>query len=45
VFSHDVTTVIRTRAREQTVSERETIVFRREGDHWTAVHEHLSPHP
>ncbi len=45
VFSHDVTTVIRTRAGEQTVSERETIVFRRDADRWTAVHEHLSPHP
>jgi hypothetical protein len=45
IFSHDVTTVIRTRAGEQIVSERETIVFRREGDRWTAVHEHLSPHP
>ncbi len=45
VFSHDVTTMIRTRAGEQTVSERETIVFRRDADRWTAVHEHLSPHP
>lgn len=45
VFSHDVTTVIRTRAGEQAVRERETIVFRRDGDHWAAVHEHLSPHP
>jgi hypothetical protein len=25
--------------------ERETIVFRRDGDRWAAVHEHLSPHP
>jgi ketosteroid isomerase-like protein len=45
VFSHDVTTVIRTRAGEQAVSERETIVFQRDGDRWAAVHEHLSPHP
>jgi ketosteroid isomerase-like protein len=45
VFSHDVTTVIRTRAGEQAVSERETIVFRRDGDRWAAVHEHLSPRP
>jgi ketosteroid isomerase-like protein len=45
VFSHDVATVIRTRAGEQTVGERETIVFRRDGDRWTAVHEHLSPCP
>lgn len=45
VFSHEVTTVIRTRAGEETVSERETIIFRRDGDRWVAVHEHLSPHP
>jgi ketosteroid isomerase-like protein len=45
VFSHDVTTVIRTRPGEQTLTERETIVFRRDGDRWTAVHEHLSPQP
>ncbi len=25
--------------------ERETIVFRRDGDRWLAVHEHLSPRP
>ncbi len=31
VFSHDVTTVIRTRPGEQTLTERETIVFRRDG--------------
>ena len=43
--SHDVTTVIRTRTGEQTLTERETIVFRRDGDRWTAVHEHLSPQP
>lgn len=45
VFSHDVTTVIRTRAGEETTRERETIVFQRDGDRWAAVHEHLSPHP
>ncbi len=45
VFSHDVTTVIRTRAGEQASRERETIVFRRDGDRWAAVHEHLSPQP
>ena len=37
--------VTRTRAGEQAVSERETIVFRRDGDRWAAVHEHLSPRP
>jgi len=45
IFSHDVTTVVRTRAGEETVRERETIVFRRDGGRWAAVHEHLSPHP
>jgi ketosteroid isomerase-like protein len=45
VFSHDVTTVTRTRDGELTVRERETIVFQRDGDRWLAVHEHLSPHP
>jgi ketosteroid isomerase-like protein len=45
VFSHDVTTVIRNREGEQTLRERESIVFRRDGDRWAAVHEHLSPHP
>jgi ketosteroid isomerase-like protein len=45
IFSHDVTTVVRTRAGEETVSERETIVFRRAGGRWAAVHEHLSPRP
>ena len=45
IFSHDVTTVVRTRAGEETVSERETIVFRRDAGRWAAVHEHLSPRP
>jgi ketosteroid isomerase-like protein len=46
IFSHDVTTLVRTTAGEQTVRERESIVFRQRDDRtWTAVHEHLSPHP
>lgn len=45
VFSHDVTTLICTRSGEETLRERETIVFRRDGDRWLAVHEHLSPRP
>jgi len=46
IFSHDVTTVVSTRAGEETVQERETIVFRRRADAgWEAVHEHLSPRP
>ncbi|WP_329159187.1 nuclear transport factor 2 family protein [Streptomyces sp. NBC_01717] len=43
VFSHDVETRIATRAGEETVHERETIVFARAEDgSWPAVHEHLS---
>ncbi len=46
IFSHDVTTIVRTRAGEDTVRERESIVFRRRRDgSWVAVHEHLSPVP
>ncbi len=46
IFSHEVTTVVRTKAGEDTVRERETIVFRRRRDgNWAAVHEHLSPQP
>jgi hypothetical protein len=41
-----VTTLVRTSAGEQTVHERESIVFCRRSDGtWTAVHEHLSPKP
>ncbi|MFD5813241.1 YybH family protein [Streptomyces sp. NPDC127038] len=44
VFSHDVETRIATNAGEETVHERETIVFARSEDGaWLAVHEHLSP--
>jgi ketosteroid isomerase-like protein len=43
VFVHDVETLVATNAGEETLAERETIVFaRRDGD-WLAVHEHLSP--
>ncbi|WP_406499097.1 nuclear transport factor 2 family protein [Streptomyces sp. NBC_00846] len=43
VFSHDVETTVATRAGEETVHERETIVFARAADgSWPAVHEHLS---
>lgn len=45
IFSHDVTTDVRTRAGDETVRERETSVFRRAGGRWPAVHEHLSPQP
>ncbi|WP_406456989.1 nuclear transport factor 2 family protein [Streptomyces sp. NBC_00876] len=43
VFSHDVETTVSTRAGQETVHERETIVFARAEDgSWPAVHEHLS---
>ncbi|MFC9947194.1 YybH family protein [Streptomyces pratensis] len=43
VLSHDVETRVATHAGEETLHERETIVFSRDGDdRWTAVHEHLS---
>jgi ketosteroid isomerase-like protein len=40
-----VTTVVGGTGGEQTLHERETIVFRREASRWVAVHEHLSPQP
>jgi uncharacterized protein (TIGR02246 family) len=44
VFTHGVRTVVRTGPAEESLDERETIVFRREaGGRWVAVHEHLSP--
>jgi len=45
VFTHDVRTVVATTGGEDTTAERETIVFVRDGEGWTAVHEHLSPAP
>ncbi|MFE9600226.1 nuclear transport factor 2 family protein [Streptomyces hokutonensis] len=43
VFSHDVETRIATHSGEETVQERETIVFARADDGgWVAAHEHLS---
>ncbi len=44
VFTHDVETRVSTYAGEETLYERETIVFARgEEGGWLAVHEHLSP--
>lgn len=44
VFTHDVETWVSTRSGEETLRERETIVFARGDDgNWLAVHEHLSP--
>ena len=44
VLTHRVHTLVRTGQVEEPLDERETIVFRREGDgRWLAVHEHLAP--
>lgn len=46
VFSHEVATTARTRDGDESYRERETIVFRWDGDdRLTAIHEHLSPSP
>jgi uncharacterized protein (TIGR02246 family) len=46
VMFHDVVTDVETRSGAETLRERETIVFARQGDgSWLAVHEHLSPAP
>lgn len=45
-FTHRVHTTVQTGEDEESLDERETIVFRREDDgRWLAVHEHLSPTP
>ncbi len=44
VFTHSVETRVSSRDGEETLHERETIVFARQEDEtWLAVHEHLSP--
>jgi ketosteroid isomerase-like protein len=44
VFTHRVSTEVRTHTGTETVAERETIVFTRISDgRWVGVHEHLSP--
>jgi uncharacterized protein (TIGR02246 family) len=46
VMVHNVSTDVVTNAGAETLHERETIVFARQGDgRWLAVHEHLSPAP
>ena len=46
IFTHNLITRIGLAAGEETVRERETIVFVRErSGSWLAVHEHLSPDP
>ena len=43
VFTHDVTTQIKSSNGSETILERETIIFSLFGGQWLAVHEHLSP--
>ncbi|SDS90004.1 YybH family protein [Actinoplanes derwentensis] len=45
IFTHSVRTIVFSDGAEQTLTERETIVFRHDGDQWLAVHEHLSGDP
>ena len=45
ILTHHVRTEITTTSGQETLHERETIVFHRRGDEWLAVHEHLSPLP
>jgi ketosteroid isomerase-like protein len=46
VFTHTIDSVVRTADGDESSTERETIVFARQGDgRWLAVHEHLSPLP
>jgi len=45
IFTHQTTTQTVTTDGEQTLHERETIIFHRVGGEWLAVHEHLSPLP
>jgi ketosteroid isomerase-like protein len=45
IFTHDVRTTRSLDGAVSVVFERETIVHVRDGESWTCVHEHLSPHP
>ena len=46
ILTHSLATRQRTNAGEETVFERETIVFGRQSDgRWLVVHQHLSPNP
>ena len=46
VLTHEVRTTVSTHGERALLHERETIVFRRNGDgRWLAVHEHLSACP
>jgi ketosteroid isomerase-like protein len=43
VFSHTVATSVDTGSATESYSERESIIFRLDGDGLVAIHEHLSP--
>lgn len=45
VLNHRVRTTVRTTAGEESLRERESIVFVRRDGRWLAIHEHLSPDP
>jgi ketosteroid isomerase-like protein len=45
VLMQSLTTEITTNTGNETLQERETIVFHRRDGHWIAVHEHLSGRP
>lgn len=45
ILTHLVRTEITTTQGQETLQERETIVFHHRGNRWVAVHEHLSPRP
>ncbi|MFY1663704.1 YybH family protein [Pseudomonas sp. Pseu.R1] len=45
IFMHDVATRVRFGTEENQFQERETIVFRHDGNRWLACHEHLSAQP
>jgi len=45
IFMHDVATRVRFGSEDNQFQERETIVFRHDGNRWLACHEHLSAQP
>jgi ketosteroid isomerase-like protein len=45
IFTHDVVTELTMDGEVEIGRERETIVLRRQGGTWLAIHEHLSPAP
>ncbi|MCO1337357.1 DUF4440 domain-containing protein [Kocuria polaris] len=45
VFAHDVATAVSTPDGDDSYRERESIVFRVDGERLVAIHEHLSPAP